>query len=347
MTDALAAEADKKVVDDAAKQAETAKAAETDKAKATEAAKGVDEAKTLADKKAADEAAKGKEFVADSKKTDAENDAARAEFDKANPKSEEKNGLPDDWREIAAGKDEDTLKLLKRYGSLSGVAKALKEKEALIRSGKVKQAMPDAKDEKALAEWRKAEGIPEDATGYKIPEDVQKRLTDDDKPMLSSFTEFAFKSGANQQAVDVGTKWYIETMEAMEAKRIDADKEHREAAEDSLRKDWAHGEYKANTTIAKRWADTIPGLGEDVLGVRAPDGRLLGSIPEFVAWAAERGREQFGDVAFSTGDSERKHTARREEIEKIRNTDFARYENEGLDKELVKLTAKDMARGKR
>ncbi|RWL14880.1 MAG: hypothetical protein EOR57_31535 [Mesorhizobium sp.] len=289
-----------------------------------------------------------KEFVADSTKTDAENDAARAEFDKANPPADDKKGgLPDDWREIAAGKDDVALKMLKRYGSLSAVAKALVEKEALIRSGKVKSAMPDPKDEKAMAEWRKAEGIPEDPTGYKLPETVQKRLVDEDKPILSSFTEFAHKKNAPPAFVEMASEWYVDMAEAAQAKQIEIDASSKEEAEDTLRKDWAHGEYKANMTMASRWIEGVPGLGKDWSALRAPDGRLLGSIPEFISWAADKGRDQFGDVAFATGDSERKHTMRREEIEKIRNTDFKRYEDEGLDKELRTLIEKDLARGKR
>jgi hypothetical protein len=124
-------------------------------------------------------------FVPDPAKTDAENEAARIEFEKA--ADADKKGLPDDWRDIAAAGDDDTLKLLKRYGSISGVAKALKEAQATIRGGKLKTIMPDPKDEKAMAEWRKAEGIPPDPTGYKLPDEVVKRLTDEDKPILSSF----------------------------------------------------------------------------------------------------------------------------------------------------------------
>lgn len=339
-----------KPLDDAAKD-DAAKQAEADKV-AADAKAAEDAAKVDADKKAADEAAakeadkgKVKEFVPDATKTDAENEAARVEFEKAAEK--EKPGLPDDWREIGAAGDDDTLKLLKRYGSLSGVAKALKEAQATIRGGKLKQAMPDPKDEKAMAEWRKGEGIPADPTGYKLPDDVLKRLTDEDKPILSSFTDYAHKRNARPDVIEIASGWYVEMEEMASAKRVEEDTAASEDAEDTLRKDWAHGEYKANTTIAKRFVESIPGVGESWTEARMPNGRRLGDIPEFVAWAADMGREKFGDVVFTSSDSEKKHTARREEIEKIRNTDFARYEAEGLDKELIKLTEKDLARGKR
>lgn len=260
---------------------------------------------------------------------------------------EKVTALPDDWRELAANGDDDALKLLKRYGSLNGVVKALIEKDKLIRSGKIKRDMPDPKDEKAMAEWRKAEGIPDDPSGYKLPDAVIKRMTDDDKPMLASFTDYAHKKGAPQGVVDIASEWYFDMAEQAAEQQAASDLEASEATEAELRKDWAHGEYKANMTLAKRFVEGIPGVGENWTEARMPDGRLLGSIPEFIQWASDQGRGEFGDVTFANSDSERKHTARREEIEKIRDTDFDRYESEGLDKELRTLIEKDLARGKR
>lgn len=348
MTEATTAvEADKTVdTTDTTKAAETT--TQSTAAATTEAAKTADAAKTAAETKKADEPVK--EFVADPKKSDAENATALAAFEKANPKADaaddKRGGLPDDWREQASGEDKDLLSLAKRYGSLRGVLKALDESKKALRSGRPKAEMPDPANKEAMAEWRKAEGIPEDATGYKLPEAVQKRMVDEDKPILSSFTEFAHKKGARSDVVEIASEWYVDMMEATEAKRAEEDRQASEEAEDKLRKDWAHGEYKANTTIAHRWIETVPGIGTKWAEARV-DGRRLGDNPEFIAWAADMGREKFGDVVFATSDSERKHTARREEIEKIRNTDFKRYEDEGLDKELRVLIEKDLARGKR
>lgn len=360
MTDAAAADmADKKVDDTSAdagkevdKAADAGKAAEQGKDKAQDADKGANATNAVDDAKATDEAAKGKddkpkEFVADSTKTDAENEAARIEFDKAAEEEKGKKGLPDDWRDIAAAGDDDTLKLLKRYGSISGVAKALKEAQATIRGGKLKTTMPDPKDEKAMAEWRKAEGIPADPTGYKLPDEVVKRLTDEDKPILSSFTDYAHKRNARPDVVEIASSWYVEMEEMAAAKRLEEDSAASEEAEDALRKDWAHGEYKANTTIAKRFVESIPGVGESWSEARMPNGRRLGDIPEFVSWAADMGREKFGDAVFATPDGESRHNSRKAEIEKIRNEDFDRYEREGLDKEYRKIIERDLARAKR
>lgn len=270
-------------------------------------------------------------------------DKAATETDKG----QDKPGLPDDWRELASNGDDDALKLLKRYGSLNGVVKALIEKDKLIRSGKIKRDMPDPKDEKALAEWRKAEGIPDDPSGYSLPDTVKKVMTDADKPMLASFTDYAHKKGAPQAVVDIASEWYFDMATRAAEDQTAADAEARDTAETELRKDWAHGEYKANTTLAKRFVESIPGVGDVWEEARLPDGRLLGSVPEFIQWASDQGRSQFGDVTFATADSEARHASRRAEIEKIRDTDFDRYEAEGLDKELIKLTEKELTRKKR
>lgn len=250
----------------------------------------------------------------------------------------------DNWREEMAGGDDDVAKAISRYGSPKGVARALREAQATISSG-LKRAKPDPKDEKAMAEWRKAEGIPDDPTGYKLPEAVQKRLTDEDKPILSSFTEFAHAKGARPDVVDIASEWYIEMAEAAQAKQAEEDKIASEEAEDTLRKDWAHGEYKANTTIARRFIEGIPGVGAKWAEARI-DGKRLGDMPEFIAWAADMGREKFGDVAFTSSDSESKHTARKTELETLMRTDIDKYYETGADKEYATIIEKEMKRRK-
>lgn len=251
---------------------------------------------------------------------------------------------PDDWRDRLADGDEEIANAIKRYGSPKGVAKALKEAQALIRSGKIKRDMPDASDAKAVAEWRKEQGIPDDPAGYKLPEVVTKRITDADKPVLASFTEFAHAKGAPQAVVDIATEWYVNSLESMEAERIAADTAASEAAEDALRKDWAHGEYKANITLAKRFIENIPGIGADWSEARLPNGRRIGDLPEFVAWAADQGRSVFGDVAFASPDAASRHTAEKEEIEKVMRTDIDRYYAEGMDKKYATILEREAKR---
>jgi hypothetical protein len=251
---------------------------------------------------------------------------------------------PDSWRELMAGEDEDAAKLANRYNSPKNILKALKEAQSVIRSGKIKRDMPDPSDEKAMAEWRKEQGIPDDPSGYKLPDTVTKRLTDDDKPVLASFTEFAHSKGAPPAVVEIASEWYINQLETMEAARVQADTSAAEAAEDALRKDWAHGEFKANLTLAKRFASEIPGVGAAWSEARLPDGRRIGDVPEFVAWAADMGRDKFGDVTFANSDSAERHNSRKAEIEKVMKSDIDRYYTEGMDKEYATILERETKR---
>lgn len=255
------------------------------------------------------------------------------------------SALPDNWRELASGGDKDVAKILERYSGLQGVAKALLEKERLIRSGKIKQDMPDPKDEKAMAAWRKDQGIPEKAEDYKIPEPITKRLIDADKPVLANFTEFALTKNAPPAFVEMAAEWYVDMSEkAAEAQSV-ADAKATEEADDALREAWSRDEYKGNITLAKRFWESsgVEGLSE----ARLPDGRRLGDVPGFVQFSSDQGRSAFGDAVFASTDAETKHSGRKTEIETIMETDIDRYYSEGLDKEYSTIMEREQKRARK
>ncbi|TCL70645.1 hypothetical protein [Rhizobium sp. BK251] len=272
-------------------------------------------------------------------------DADKGTGDTADKGGEDKGAaLPDNWRELAAGDNEDRLKLLKRYGSLDGVVKALEEAQKTIRSGKIKRDMPDPKDEKAMAEWRKEQGIPADPTGYVLPEPVTKRLVDADKPVLSSFTEFAHGKNAPPAFVEMAAEWYVDMSERAAEAQTQADTKASEEAEDALRDAWSRDEYKGNLTLAKRFMSSAGDIGDAWTEARLPDGRRLGDIPGFVQWASDQGRNAFGDVVFSSSDAQERHNSRRAEIEKTMKTDIDKYYSEGMDKEYAQILERDAKR---
>lgn len=278
--------------------------------------------------------------------TVAETTAETTSTDTTEAADDKPAALPDNWRELAAGEDEDALKLLKRYGSLNGVVKALSEAQKTIRAGVKRPEMPDPNDEKAMAAWRKAEGIPDTAEGYKLPEPITKRLIDADKPILANFTEFAHGKNAPPAFVEMASEWYVNMSEQAAEQQKASDATAKEAAEDALRDSWSRDEYKGNLTLAKRFLEGAGGIGDVWTEARLPDGRLLGSIPEFVQWASDMGRTAFGDVVFASTDAESRHAGRRTEIEGIMKTDINRYFKEGLDKEYNEILQRDEKRRK-
>jgi hypothetical protein len=60
--------------------------------------------------------------------------------------------------------------------------------------------------------------------------------------------------------------------------------------------------------------------------------------------AAEQGRDRFGDVTFANSDSEKRHSARKSEIEAIMKEDINKYYETGADKEYAQILERESKR---
>lgn len=251
---------------------------------------------------------------------------------------------PADWRDKLSGGDAKKLERLKRFTSPLDVGKSFFEADSKIRSGKAAEDVPMPEDAEAAKAWRKERGLPEDPTGYALPEAITKRLTDEDKPLLATFTQAAHKANLSPKAVEVAAAWYTDMVESQVAQQIAADKEAATATSDALRAEWG-ADFKANSTVAKRFGtEAIPGV--DWFGARLPDGRALGNIPEVVKAFAELGMLKYGDVSFAGGEATKATLGRKEAIEKIMRTDFDAYQKDpSLAKELEAIYAAEEKRG--
>ena len=235
--------------------------------------------------------------------------------------------FPDNWREEMAGGDAKRLEQLKRFTSPVDVGKSFFEADAKIRSGKVNadEPMPDpATDAEGAKKWREARGIPADATGYALPEPITKRLKDEDKPVLTSFTEAAHKANLPPKAVEVAAGWYLDLVENEAAQTNERDKKAEEKVQETLREEWGV-EYKPYKEIARRYAqEAIPGV--NWFEARLPDGTLLGNVPEVVKALAKFGIAEYGDVSFAGGEAAKATASRKEELQTIMKTDFKKWE---------------------
>jgi len=249
----------------------------------------------------------------------------------------------DDWRVKAARGNEDVLKTLSRYKTLENALEALHNTKQAINRGEFQRAKPDGSDEKAMVAWKKEQGIPDRPEGYVLPEDATKLMTDADKPILANFTEFAHSQGARPDVVEIASRWYVKQAEEAAAQQMETDKGHKETLEDDLRGEWGP-EYKANFNLAKRFLEDSPLGAKGWAGLRSDKGVLLGNDPDFMRWAANMGREKFGDSAFASPDSISRHESEKSEIEKILKTDRARYFREGWDKKYAAVLEREAKR---
>jgi hypothetical protein len=233
---------------------------------------------------------------------------------------------PEDWRDKLAGGDAAARKRLDRFKAPGDIFKSYTELESKFKSGKPvdDEPMPDAEAEPEKAkEWRKARGIPEDPTGYAVPETVKNLVTDADKPRLTAFTEAMHAKGIPTSAAGAVMEWYFQEQDAIASAIAENDKEHSEKLQEELRSEWG-SDFRANSTLAKRYAEKVFG---DVpwTEARLPDGRRMGDIPEMVRALADAGRSEFGDVSFASGDAANKTMARKQELEIMMAEDRPKY----------------------
>lgn len=279
--------------------------------------------------------------TADAGKAADKGDSSTAEADAGTDKAADASA--DDWRAKAAAGNEDILKTLSRYNSVENALKALHATKQAISRGEFQRAKPDGTDEKALAAWKKEQGIPDKPEGYVLPEDVTKLMTDADKPVLASFTEFAHSQGARPDVVEIASRWYVQQAEAAAVQQMETDKGHKETLEDDLRGDWG-AEYKSNFNLAKRFLEDSPLGAKGWAGLRSDKGVLLGNDPDFMRWAAEQGREKFGDSAFASPDSVSRHESEKAEIERMLKTDRKAYFRDGWDKKYAAVLEREAKR---
>lgn len=198
----------------------------------------------------------------------------------------------DDWRMQAAGGDASFAERLGRYKSLGDWGKAHRELEKKLSAGEHKKAAPppgaDAKPEE-VAEWRKANGIPDAPTGYKIALPDGFVMGEADKPAVEDFTAFAHGKNWTPEKVNESMEWFARWQTAQSIALAKKDDEFRNAAIGELTAEWGQADFYRNKQAITNYLDTIPeGLGRTMLQARDGEGRALGANPVFMRWLADQ-----------------------------------------------------------
>lgn len=248
---------------------------------------------------------------------------------------------PDDWRKKMSGEDEKAIKALERYQSPADVAKALRDAQNLIRSGKVKDALPENPTDEQIAAWRKDNGIPEAPDGYleALPDGLV--IGDEDKDLVGGFLESAHAKNMNPEQVASAINWYYEEQEKQVTAQIEADRAFRKDAEDALRGEWG-GEYRANVNAIANFLSSTPVLseGEDgekitlgaaLMDARLPDGTKVGDNPHTAKFLLNLANEINPGGTVAPGDGTSRLASVKEEIasiEKVMREDRRAYDKD-------------------
>lgn len=206
--------------------------------------------------------------------------------------------LPD-WRKQIAGDDPKAMSLLERYSTPKDFGKAYQDAMAKIRSGELaKPLAADAKPEE-VAEWRKANGIPENPADYFKELPGGRVIGKDDQPMFDEVAKKLHARNVPPGAMHDLVEWYYGQQDAESAKVVEAERAHAREAEDKLREAWGT-DYRANESHLENY---INGLSANLQHVVrdgfGPDGKKLAHNPEFKQWLSNIAREfnPFGMVS--------------------------------------------------
>ena len=196
----------------------------------------------------------------------------------------------DDWRARMAGEDKKLLGFLGRYPSERAfVEAAKKDRDTLFANKTVK--LPDNATDEEVAAYRKANGIPDEATGYF---DALGDLTvgDDDKPIVEQFLSAMHETNAPPALVKAAVATYYQIVEEQAAAEANADRAMQSESIEALREEWGP-DYKRNLNAMHNYLETLPETVRSAFTHgRGADGRPLGFNADVVKWLAGKALEE-------------------------------------------------------
>jgi len=196
-----------------------------------------------------------------------------------------------DWRRELSGDDEKFYKQLSRYQSKEAFGKAHKELVTKLSAGEFKQPLKEGASETEVAEWRKANGIPETPDKYDLTLPDGLVVGEDDKKEVSDFLARAHKVNASPEFVKTAVASFLEMREAKIAEIAEQDESAQTETISLLKEEWG-SDYKLNKSLISDMMASAPnGLGDSILRARMPDGTLVGNHPDAARFFAGLARE--------------------------------------------------------
>jgi len=201
------------------------------------------------------------------------------------------DSAPDDWRAQLAGGDEKRAKELERVGDIKTLAQRFFDGQDKIRAGELASGLPENATDQQLADWRVANGVPEEVDGYAKSLDEGLELGEDDTRILDGVFEVAHKYNLGADAVNEITNALIKGRDS-EADAVRAeDGMHQQTAVRQLKDTWG-GDYETNLNMIKGLTTQLPEeVRAEFESARLQDGRALFNSPEVNVWLADIARQ--------------------------------------------------------
>lgn len=171
--------------------------------------------------------------------------------------------FPDDWREKAAGGDEKKLNLLKRLASPKAMADAYFEAQQKIRSGLAKPLTADSTPEE-IADFRKANGIPESADKYDLNLGDGYVIGENDKPQVDEFLKVAHEANMTDLQAKAALKTYFSMQQQHNTAYLQRQAEFKDNSQTELRKEFGQ-QYDRNINLLKGYVENQFGDASDAI----------------------------------------------------------------------------------
>lgn len=200
-----------------------------------------------------------------------------------------------DWvslRAKIANGDEKILNRLSRYSTLEEAIKAGVEAQNKIGSIKKQPTISADSTPEEVAEYRKANGIPDTPGGYEINLGDGLVLGDADKPIADEFLKVAHEHNLTPRAVNAIIAQHLRLQDQAVQQQEDQDIQDRTATTAALTSNDMWGrEARLNANLIHNMLETAPpGVKEGMLHARLPNGKLIGNDVEFMQWLASTAR---------------------------------------------------------
>lgn len=196
--------------------------------------------------------------------------------------------FPDNWRDLAAGTDEKARKLLDRYADPGALVTAYRNLQAKVSSGEIKLKLGENATPEELAEWREANGIPKDETGYVMPEGIT--VGEADKPLVDTMLKAMHGLNIEGKAATGMVGAYFKMREAEADAMAQADVANDDTCATTLREEWG-ADYRRNANAARAMLDSMPPeVSEAFSTFRDAKGVAALHNPAIFRWLAQTSR---------------------------------------------------------
>lgn len=261
----------------------------------------------------------------------------------------------DDWRDALISKlpeaerDKET-KRLARFQSPENVYRSLRELEKRMSSGMLKPTLAEGATEAEVAEYRKANGIPTEATpesyGIKFPEGYQPN--DADKADVSEFVAEMHKDNVPPALVQKVFGRYLAVKEKAEQQLFEAAQQQTINYKAELKAEFGR-EFDRNVRLGN--SHLVQAVGEDqakaFMAMTLADGTKLGDNPAFVRYIVAQALSTADEAALATSefaDNGKSIDDQYKEALALRFTDSKKYNSAEHQEKLMKLGARKAAK---